>query len=111
MTSPVSSYSQPSGLSDPIGSANASVATTPAGAASPAASSGSRTGAGFTGEAVTLTPDAQTSADLLEAARAASGIDHASVQSLKAEIISGTYQVPPENLAASIVAALSETRS
>jgi flagellar biosynthesis anti-sigma factor FlgM len=61
------------------------------------------------GEAVTLTPDAQTSADLLEAARAASGIDTQAVQSLKAGIASGSYQVPPENLAASIVAALTET--
>jgi len=59
---------------------------------------------------VTLTPDAQTSADLLEAARAAAGVDHQAVQGLKAQIMSGTYDVPPENLAASIVAALTETQ-
>jgi flagellar biosynthesis anti-sigma factor FlgM len=102
MTSRITSYSQSQALPDP---------KAPPVASSPAASSGSPAGAAQSAsEAVTLTPDAQTSTELLEAARAASGMDHQAVQALKAEIISGTYQVPPENLAASIVAALTETR-
>jgi flagellar biosynthesis anti-sigma factor FlgM len=106
MTSPISSYSQSSGLPDPIGSAAGAPAASPPGASS------SRAGAPApSGEAVTLTPDAQTSTDLLEAARSAPGVDYQAVQSLKAEIASGTYQVPSENLAASIVAAFAETRS
>jgi flagellar biosynthesis anti-sigma factor FlgM len=100
MTSPISSYSQSSGLPDPIGSAAGAPAASPPGASS------SRAGAAAaSGEAVTLTPD------LLEAARSAPGVDYQAVQSLKAEIASGTYQVPSENLAASIVAAFAETRS
>jgi flagellar biosynthesis anti-sigma factor FlgM len=111
MTSPVSSYSRSPGLSDQIGSASTASAGTPPGAASLATSAASPPSAAApSGEAVTLTPNAQTSADLLEAARAAAGVDHQAVQALKAEIASGTYQVPPENLAASIVAALTETQ-
>jgi flagellar biosynthesis anti-sigma factor FlgM len=106
MTNRIISYSQSQALSDPYGSPGA----TPPGASSVTSSAGA-SAAASSGEAVTLTPDAQTSTDLLEAARAASGIDQQAVQSLKAEITSGTYQVPLESLATSIVAALSETRS
>ncbi len=111
MTSPVSSYSQNQGLSDPREPANTSPGAAPSGASSLPMDPGSASDAVQAGEAVTLTPDAQASADLLETARKASGIDQQAVQSLKAEITSGTYQVPPETLAASIVAALTETRS
>jgi anti-sigma28 factor (negative regulator of flagellin synthesis) len=112
MTSPVSSYSQAPGLPDPIGSAGTAPAGPPLGEAPSVTSAGSPPGAAApSGEAVTLTPDAQTSADLLEAARAAAGLDHQAVQGLKAEIMSGTYEGPAENLAASIVAALTETQS
>jgi flagellar biosynthesis anti-sigma factor FlgM len=114
MTSPISSYSQSQGLPDPIGSSNASSTAAPPGAS--ATSSGTSSGtpadaAARSGEAVTITPNAQSSADLLEAARAATGTDQQAVQSLKADILSGSYQVPPDNLAASIVAALAEIRS
>jgi flagellar biosynthesis anti-sigma factor FlgM len=107
MTGPVTSFSQGQGLSDPIGSTT----TAPTSASSSTPSSGSPAGAAVAaGEAVTLTPEAQTSTDLLEAARAATGVDLQAVQSLKAQIMAGTYQVPPANLAASIVAALTEMR-
>jgi flagellar biosynthesis anti-sigma factor FlgM len=107
MTSPVTSYTQGQGLSDPIGSSSAappsaSSQTPSAGASADAASS--------SGEAVTLTSDAKTSTDLLEAARAATGVDLQAVQSLKTQITAGTYNVPPASLASSIVAALAETR-
>jgi flagellar biosynthesis anti-sigma factor FlgM len=110
MTSPVSSYFHDHAQSDRTGSSSASRAVNPPGASAVAASSGS-TAAAPEGEAVTLTQDAQTSTDLLEAARAAPGIDQQAVQSVKDAIGSGTYQVPPENLAASIVAALKELHS
>ncbi len=107
MTSPISSYS-----SGPVGSANTSSLATPPGASSVALSSALSAGeAGTPGEAVTLTSDAQTSADLLEAARTAEGVNHQAVQSLRNGIASGTYQVPPETLAASIIVSLSETQS
>ena len=106
MTSTVSSYSP--GLSDPAGSANGFPQSSP----SSTASAGSATdGAARSVEAVTLTPDAQNSSDLLEAARAASGVDHQAVQSLRSAIGSGAYNVPTERLAASIVAAMTEIRS
>jgi flagellar biosynthesis anti-sigma factor FlgM len=107
MTSPISSFSSSQDLSGPSGAENVLPTATPSAGAAAIPSSGSAP----SGEAVTLTPDAQTSTALLEAARDATGIDQQAVQSLKAGIISGTYQVPPESLAASIVTALSETRS
>jgi flagellar biosynthesis anti-sigma factor FlgM len=58
------------------------------------------------GEAVTLSSDAQTTAQLLTAARNSDGIDQATVQSLKSQIQSGTYNVPPDKLATAIVTAL-----
>ena len=110
MTNRIVPYSQSQALTDPYGSPGASPAATPPGASAVTSSTGAGAAAP-SGEAVTLTRDAQTSRNLLEAARAASGIDQQAVQSLKAEITSGAYQVPPENLATSIVTALSETRS
>ncbi|WP_419759410.1 flagellar biosynthesis anti-sigma factor FlgM [Acidisoma sp.] len=98
MTSPISSYLQSRSLPD---TALSSVTKPPesTAAAVPA------------GEEVTLTSDAQISADLLEAARTASGVDHSAVESLKAQMGAGTYEVSPETLAASILAANTETRS
>jgi flagellar biosynthesis anti-sigma factor FlgM len=108
MTNPVSSYSPGQALSDPIGSASAA----PNAASSSTSPSGSPPDAPVSsGEAVTLTSDAKTSTDLLQAAREAAGIDLQAVQSLKAQIIAGTYQIPPAKLAASIIAALAETQS
>jgi flagellar biosynthesis anti-sigma factor FlgM len=113
MTSRITSYSQSQALADPPTPLGTSPGASPA-AAPPSATSGTASAeagaAGPSREAVTLTPDAQTSTDLLEAARAAPDIDHQAVQSLKAQIASGTYQVPAESLATSIVVALAETR-
>jgi flagellar biosynthesis anti-sigma factor FlgM len=107
MTSSISSYS-----SGPAGSADSSSLPTPPAASSVAPSSTSPADAAIgAGEAVTLTADARASTDLLEAARAADGVDYQAVQSTKDGIASGTYQVAPESLAASIIAALSETQS
>ena len=110
MTSPVSSYFQSRSVPDTAGSFGATAPATPPAASSLTRSPGS-TAAVPAGEEVTLTPDAQTSADLLEAARTASGVDHNAVQSLRTQINAGTYEVPPETLAASILAAITETRS
>jgi negative regulator of flagellin synthesis FlgM len=102
MTSPISSFSPSRGSSDPIGSP----------ASSPAAgASSSADAAAPSSDTVTLTADAQTSTDFLEAARAASGVDEQAVQSLKADVQSGNYQVTAEKLAASIAAGAAETRS
>ena len=57
-------------------------------------------------EAVTVSSDAKTTAQLLTAARNSDGIDQAAVQNLKSQIQSGTNNVPPEKLATSIVTAL-----
>ena len=107
MTNRISSYSQTPPLPDRF----TSPAATLPGASALTASAGSTAVTAPSGEAVTLTPDAQTSTDLLEAARAAPDVDQQTVQSLKSEINSGTYQVPPERLAAAIIAAGVETRS
>ena len=110
MTSPISSFSQSHGSSSAAGSSKAPSPVT-AQDASLGTLPGTSADAAGQGEAVTLTPDARTSTELLEAARAAEGSDQDAVQSLKSQIASSTYQVPPEKLAAAIVAALAEIRS
>ncbi len=102
MTSPISSYSQTQGLSNPSGPGSAAPRPKPPGA-SPSADA-----AAPQGEAVTLTSGAQTSTQLLDAARAAAGIDNQTVQTLRAAIQADTYNVPPDTLATSIVAALTD---
>jgi flagellar biosynthesis anti-sigma factor FlgM len=109
MTTRIDSYSEGQALTDPFTSPGASPAASLPAVSSATSATGAATAPST--EAVTLTPEAQTSTDLLEAARAASGVDHQAVQSLKADISSGTYQVPPESLATTIVAALAELRS
>jgi flagellar biosynthesis anti-sigma factor FlgM len=99
MTSPISSYSQTQGLSESTTPGTAAPRTTP----TPPTAVGTAQG-----EAVTLTPAAQTSEQLLHAARAASGVDNSTVQSLRAAIQADTYNVPPDTLATSIVAALKD---
>ena len=101
MTSPIHAFSPAQVSPDPIGSVSGSPA---AGASSSAATVAPMS------DTVTLTSDAQTSTDLLEAARAASGVDVQATQSLKAQVQTGNYQVPPDKLAASIAAAVAETR-
>jgi flagellar biosynthesis anti-sigma factor FlgM len=59
-------------------------------------------------EIVSLSSDATTSTQLLHSARTADGVDPATVQRLKGAIQNGTYEVPPEKLAQSIIGALKE---
>jgi negative regulator of flagellin synthesis FlgM len=61
------------------------------------------------GEAVTLSAAAQTSTQLLSAARDATGINQAAVAQIRAAIANGTYNVSPENLAQAIATVLKET--
>jgi flagellar biosynthesis anti-sigma factor FlgM len=113
MTDRIIPYSQSQALADPptpLGtSPGASTAAAPPSGISGKASAAAGA-AGPSSEAVTLTPDAQTSTDLLEAARSAPDINYQAVESLKAKIAAGTYQVPPEKLATSLIVALAETR-
>jgi len=61
-------------------------------------------------EAVTITDSARATAQLLDQARAADGIDHTAVTQLKAAVQSGSYAVPADALAASITSALAEVK-
>jgi flagellar biosynthesis anti-sigma factor FlgM len=60
-------------------------------------------------EAVTLSAAAQTSTQLLTAARDSSGINQAAVAQIRAAIANGTYNVAPEDLAQAIATVLKET--
>jgi flagellar biosynthesis anti-sigma factor FlgM len=62
----------------------------------------------ISGEAVTLSADAQTTTQLLGAARNASGVNEQAVAQLRAAIQNGTYSVSPDTLARSISSALKE---
>jgi flagellar biosynthesis anti-sigma factor FlgM len=57
-------------------------------------------------EAATVSSDAVTAAQLLAAARSSTGIDQAAVQKIKTQIQSGTYNIPPDKVATSILTAL-----
>jgi anti-sigma28 factor (negative regulator of flagellin synthesis) len=107
MTSPITSYSQAQGLAGSNGPGSAAPRTAP----TAQDVSSSSNAAPSPVEAVTLTSGAQTSQQLLDAARAASGIDSQTVQNLRAAIQADLYNVPPETLATSIVAALSDIQS
>ena len=61
-------------------------------------------------DSVTITDGARASAQLLDQARAADGVDHAAVAQLKTAIQSQTYHVPAEQLATSIVSAMAEIK-
>ena len=62
-------------------------------------------------DSVTLSPAAQSGAQLLTAAQGSTGIDQASVASIRAQLAAGTYNVSPENLAQAIATVLKETKS
>jgi len=97
----------------PIGSVSSNPETTAqagqaggTSAASAKTSAASAQQATASAEAVTVSSDASTTAQLLSAARSADGIDQQAVQTLKAQIQSGTYNIPPDKLATSIATAL-----
>jgi negative regulator of flagellin synthesis FlgM len=75
-----------------------------AAAAAPVAAAGS--GAG---EEVTLSADASTTTQLLDAARGADGVNQSAVQQLRGAIRAGTYNVSPNALAKAISGALRES--
>jgi flagellar biosynthesis anti-sigma factor FlgM len=90
------------GAGSAAGSAAASAAVAPA-AAPPTATAASA------GEEVTVSADAATTTQLLEAARGADGVNQGAVQQLRSAIQSGTYQVSPSVLAKAISSALRES--
>ena len=59
-----------------------------------------------TSEAVTVSANAQITTQLLDAARAAHGVNTAVVSQIRSSIQNGTYNVTPENLANAMAAAL-----
>jgi negative regulator of flagellin synthesis FlgM len=60
------------------------------------------------GEAVTLSADAQTTTQLLGAARNSSGVNDQAVAQLRSAIQNGTYSVSPDMLARAISGAMKE---
>jgi flagellar biosynthesis anti-sigma factor FlgM len=89
--------------SDSAEATGSSAAARPA--ATPQAASGAETAAG---EAVTVSADANTSTQLLDAARNADGMDDAAVQRLRSAVQSGTYDVSPQDLARAMTNAARE---
>ena len=61
------------------------------------------------GEAVTLSADAQTTTQLLDAARDSNGVDGQAVAQLRAAVQNGTFNVSPDTLARSIRSAMKES--
>ncbi|OYY00616.1 MAG: flagellar biosynthesis anti-sigma factor FlgM [Acidocella sp. 35-58-6] len=67
--------------------------------------------AAATSEAVTVSTGAQITTQLLDAARAATGVNTTTVMQIRSNIQNGTYNVTPENLASSMAAALKDKTS
>ncbi|HQT47190.1 MAG: flagellar biosynthesis anti-sigma factor FlgM [Acidocella sp. 20-63-7] len=83
-------------------------ATTPP--AAPSAAPSAQTSSTAQSDSVTLSAAAQTSTQLLNAARNSDGINHAAVAQIRSAIQSGTYNVAPEKLAQAIATVLKETK-
>lgn len=66
---------------------------------------------GTAGEAVTITDGARATAQLLDHARAADGVDHAAVAKLRTAIHAGSYTVSADALASAITSAFSKVKS
>ncbi len=62
-------------------------------------------------EAVTLSSDAQTRTQLLDAARIADGAAHPAIAQLRAAIQSNSYNIPPHALAGAIATAMKERQA
>ncbi len=75
---------------------------TPAPPAAPQSPAAAAPGTPAQTDSVTLSAAAQTSTQLLGAARAADGINHAAVAQIRSALQSGSYSVTPENLAQAI---------
>ncbi|MDE1895632.1 MAG: flagellar biosynthesis anti-sigma factor FlgM [Rhodospirillales bacterium] len=81
-------------------------ASPPPPAAKPQPSTVSQTGQA---DSVTLSEAAQTNAALVSAARGATGVNQQNINTIKAALANGSYNVSPENLAQAISTVLSET--
>jgi len=101
MTNPISPISQP-----PIPlETNAVIADT----APPKPAVTQTSGSASESDSVTLSAAAQTSTQLLGAARAASGIDQAASERIRGALASGSYNVTPKDLSQAIATLLKET--
>jgi flagellar biosynthesis anti-sigma factor FlgM len=92
----------------PMSSDNAE-ATGSSAAARPGANTQAAGAETAAGEAVTVSADANTSTQLLDAARNADGMDDAAVQRLRSAVQGGTYDVSPQDLARAMTNAARET--
>ncbi len=101
MTSSITSLGQ-NPVAPEISGQSGAAATGRAGAVADSAESAS------SGDAVTLSADAQTMTQLLGAARGSSGVNQQAVAQLRASIQNGTYNVSPDTLARSITNAMKE---
>jgi flagellar biosynthesis anti-sigma factor FlgM len=102
MSSTISPFSQtpPPAPAAPQATPQAAPSATPAAQAASTAQS----------DSVTLSAAAQTSTQLLSAARNSDGINQTVVAQIRSAIQSGTYNVSPENLAQAIATVLKETK-
>jgi flagellar biosynthesis anti-sigma factor FlgM len=82
------------------GTPGANRASTPAAGGSGSAASSA--------DSVTISPAAQTTTQLLTAAREASGVDQAQVDQIRGALAAGTYNIAPEDLAQAIATVLKE---
>lgn len=85
-------------------------ATSPAAPPAPA-SNNPQTVATASTEAVTVSSDAQTRTQLLDAARIAEGANHPATAQLRAAIQSNSYNIPPHALAGAIATAMKERQA
>lgn len=106
MSGTITSVAQRQETSEPAGSTSGTGAIWPQETAPSAAPTPTTPG-----EAVTLSADAQTTTQLLDAARNAGGVDQGAVAKLQDAVQAGTYDVTPETLARAIAAALKEMPS
>jgi len=72
-------------------------------------SSGGSGSAASVEDSVTISPAAQTTTQLLSAARDATGIDQSQVDQIRGALAAGTYNIAPEDLAQAIATVLKET--
>jgi flagellar biosynthesis anti-sigma factor FlgM len=106
MTNTISPFSQTPLPTETTGQSATNPTVRSAGSAS-----AERNAAASQSDSVTLSEAAQTTTQLLDAARAASGIDQAAIDQIRGALAAGTYNVAPEDLAQAIALVLKETNS
>ena len=90
--------------------AETSASSVGAASAKPASSAPQGASAAPQGEAVTLSAAAQTTTQLLNAARTSNGVNQTAVQQIRSALQAGTYNVTPENLANAIATVLKASK-